>query len=288
MALVSMEVLLKAAKKGKFGVPAFNVWNAESISAVVETAEELNAPAILAGAVGHLEYLGLEIWSAVARTAAERAKVPVAIHLDHGPSLDWVIKCIRAGFTSVMIDSSSKSFEENVAITRRVVELAAPIGVTVEAELGHIPTGDTKMTAELKKECYTVPAEAAKFVKMTGVQALAIACGNLHGLYKFEPELDLDRVAAIAKATPVYLVMHGGSGTPHLPEAIALGIRKVNIGTDFGLGYSNGMLAFADKTPRDQIRINPMEKAGKEGAKAVAKRYMESFGCPGKASLVKW
>ncbi len=287
MALVTMEALLKAAQKGKFGVPAFNVYNMESIQAAAEAAEELDAPVILAGAPGHLEYAGLEFWMANARVAAEQAKVPVAIHLDHGKSFDWVMRCIRVGFTSVMIDASSLPYEENVALTKKVVEAAAPIGVTVEAELGHIPTGDVKMTEDLKKECYTVPSEAAEFVAETGVHALAIACGNLHGLYTYEPELDLDRVKAIAKATPAFLVMHGGSGTPHLPEAITLGITKVNVGTDFMNGYRDGIKAFVASNPWDKVRINEMLTAGKASAKQIARSYIQSFGCAGKASTVK-
>lgn len=209
---------------------ALNFYNAEILRAHTEAARKLGLPLFLQTTEATVDYLGWRTIVALARAASEELELPVALHLDHGKSYELAERAIEAGYTSVMIDGSTLPFDENVALTRRVVELARRSGVSVEGEIGHV--GPASSSA---RDFYTQPDDARRFVELTGVDSVAVAIGTQHGFYQGAVALDFERLAAIRDATPgVPLVLHGGSGVSHelLARAIALGVAKVNFGTE--------------------------------------------------------
>ena len=238
--LVTLKELLDQAKIEHKAVGAFNGTTLEAIRGIIQAAEELNCPLILQHAQSHDDIINLEEIGPVMKYYAERAKVPVALHLDHGSSFERCVQALRLGFTSVMYDASAKSFEENAEETKEIVRIAHAVGASVEAELGHIFTSevvhgeggsaDSKDDYDDLDDIYTDPEVAKKFVELTGVDCLAIAFGTTHGVYLTEPKLDLPRVAKIREAANVPLVMHGGSGVSDEDYAVAIenGICKVN------------------------------------------------------------
>ena len=238
--LVTLKELLDQAKIEHKAVGAFNGTTLEAIRGIIQAAEELNCPVILQHAQSHDDIIDLEEIGPVMKYYAERAKVPVALHLDHGSSFERCVQALRLGFTSVMYDASAKSFEENAEETKEIVRIAHAVGASVEAELGHIFTSevvhgeggsaDSKDDYDDLDDIYTDPEVAKKFVELTGVDCLAIAFGTTHGVYLTEPKLDLPRVAKIREAANVPLVMHGGSGVSdeYYSVAIENGICKVN------------------------------------------------------------
>ena len=184
----------------------------EIVQAIIQAAELERSPVIMQASQGAIRYAGLEYITGMVRIAAENSTVPVALHLDHGTDFDQVIKCIRSGFTSVMFDGSQLPLEENIATTKKILEIARPIGVSVEAELGKI--GGTEDDIHVSEAAYTDPEEARYFVEQTGVRSLAVAIGTAHGQYKGEPRLDFDRLAAIQRLVNIPIVLHGSSGVP--------------------------------------------------------------------------
>lgn len=228
--LVNLNDNLLPAMAAGYAVGAFNTPNLESLQAVTEAAEELKVPVIVSHAQIHESYVPLQIIGPAMLQAAETAKVPVCVHLDHGTSFDYLIQAIRLGFSSVMYDGSALPYEQNVANTKEIVRIAHAVGVTVEAELGTILkpefiTGDVE-----ESTAFTDPAMAEDFVEKTRVNALAVSFGTAHGLYIKQPKLDFDRIAAIHQRVPTPLVMHGGSGIgdDNYRRAIRSGITKTN------------------------------------------------------------
>ena len=209
---------------------ATNFYNFETLEGVLRAAIRNSRAIILQLTRSSIEYMGLNQALQMARTAIEQHGVEAWVHLDHGDSPELVVKCLEAGFDSVMIDASEKPFPENIKITRQVVSMARTYGACVEAELGYV----AKLGQSTEKEGFTQPEEARRFVEETGVDALAVAIGTAHGFYKKEPRLDLERLARIREVTDAALVLHGGSGVPHstLQEAISRGICKVNLATE--------------------------------------------------------
>ena len=236
--LVSFKEIISNAEKGGYCVPAFNVYNTEIIIGILEAAEEANSPVILQVYPRLVnDKVGYFLAPAILAGAA-KASVPVCFHLDHGPSEAEVIKMLRWGATGIMIDGSVHNFEDNIALTKHIVDICENIGVGVEGELGHVGTVNDETMEE-----YTDPKEAGEFVKRTGVTALAVLIGNAHGHYKKTPCLDIERVKAIREATNgTPLVLHGGSGIPdeQVKAAIRAGVRKMNIGTDVCCAFADG------------------------------------------------
>jgi len=234
MQFVPMLQLLRRAVSEGYAVPAFCVWNAESIEVVLRVAAELKAPVILMSGPWEFGLLAPRDLGAVARALAERFDVPAALHLDHGNSMAMVEDCLAAKFTSLMLDYSTRPWAENVEALRRVVALAHPQGVTVEGELGIIGQVDQVTVEGGGQSTLTDPDMAAAFVEKTGIDALAVSIGNAHGFYTRLPRLDFERLAKLQATTRVPLVLHGGSGTPEgdLRRAISLGIAKVNVATE--------------------------------------------------------
>ena len=232
--LMNMTEILEVANKYNFAVPAFNIGTGQILNGVMDTCEELNAPVILAIHPNELAFQG-ESFIKMCIDRANKSHLPVCIHLDHS-GWDPIVKAIRAGFTSVMIDASALPFEENVAITKKVCELAHPLGVSVEGELGTIGTTDGDTEGGTDSIIYTNPEDAVRFVEETGCDALAIAIGTAHGIYPegMKPELKQDLLSEIKSKVSVPLVLHGGSGNAdsEIAEAVKRGINKINISSD--------------------------------------------------------
>ena len=283
MALVTSQKLLLDAQKNGYAVGAFNVENMEMVQAVVSAAEELHAPVILQTTPGTLNYADENYFFANVRTAAERAGVPVVLHLDHGDSFARTMKAFRAGYTSVMIDGSRLPFEENVVVTRLVTDACHAAGVPVEAELGTVG-GKEDDLAVVKDSPYTDPQEAAEFAGRTGIDSLAVGIGTAHGFYKGEPCVDLERLRMIRAAVDIPLVLHGTSGVPDetVAEAVKRGICKVNYATELRVAFSEGVktVMAADPDVYDPKKYN---KAGRERVKELVRKRIRNLGSADRA-----
>jgi fructose-bisphosphate aldolase class II len=274
-----MKPLLAAAEIGKYAVGAFNCNNMEIVQAIIGAAEAEHSPVIIQASQGAIKYAGLEYIVALTRIAAELASVPVALHLDHGTSFEQCQQCIDKGFTSVMIDGSKHALEENIALTKRVLAAARPAGVSVEGELGKITGTEDDIYVSEKESMYTDPKEAEYYVRQTGVDALAIAIGTAHGQYKGEPKLDLERLSEINRLVNVPIVLHGSSGVPDeaITEAIARGVRKVNIDTNIREAF---MAALSGALALKPDELDPRKVLGpaREAAIEIIRAKMRLFG----------
>lgn len=287
MTLVNLAAILNRARTGGWAVGAFNCNNMEIVQAIVRAAEAESAPVVIQASQGAIKYAGLNYIAALALEAARDARVPVAVHLDHGTSFEQVVRCVRAGFTSVMIDGSHLPLDENTALTRRVVELARPVGVSVEAELGRIGGTEDDITVDEREAFFTDPDEAARFVESTGVDALAVAVGTAHGLYRGTPRLDFARLEQIRARVDVPLVLHGSSGVPAdaIREAVGRGVCKVNIDTDIRQAFTNRVREVLAEHPAE---IDPRKVLGpaRETAVEVIREKIRLFGSSGRAAEV--
>jgi len=245
MPMYGIKEMLHKAQAGRYAVPAFDVSNLEFIRAVIEVAEEERSPVILMVVPPDAE-AALPYLVSLAKAASDHVSVPLALHLDHSPSFELCQKAIEAGFTSVMFDGSSLPFDENVAITKRVVEYAHARGVSVEAELGHVGKAETAEGEQADATHLTEPEDVKRFVELTNVDALAVSIGTAHGIYTSLPRLDIPRLKKIKSITSVPLVLHGGSNTPddQVKEAIANGITKLNIFSELCVAMVEGLQEF--------------------------------------------
>lgn len=288
--LYTLNELLAGAEAGNYAVGAFNCPHLEGIRAAVRAAEEENVPLILQYAEVHKSFINLEEIGPIMVDYAKRAKVPVAVHFDHGQSYDLFVKAIQLGFTSVMIDASALPYEENVAKTKEIVKLAHAAGVNVEAELGHVFTStvgggegaqaDSADDYDNLDEIYTDPDLAARFVQETGIDCLAIAFGTVHGVYFKEPQLDLDRVKRIKEAVGLPLVMHGGSGVSEEDYRVAItnGIRKINYYTYMNQAGAKSVVDLVQRMEDTGLLLfDGLSMAAMEGMKANAKAAMRIF-----------
>ncbi|HBW34136.1 class II fructose-bisphosphate aldolase [Desulfosporosinus sp. BICA1-9] len=235
--------LLNKARQGHYAVPAFNFHNLEILQAIIETAEKQHSPVILQISPIYLEKIGDIAAAAMAQEAAKAAKVPVALHLDHSNSLQWIEWALAHGFTSVMIDASALPLDENIALARKTVELARAQGATSEAELGHIGGIEDAQETGNPDMGLADPVEALKLVTESGIDTFAPAVGTAHGLYKFPPNINFSLIEKICSLVKVPLVLHGGSGIPDdmIREAIKKGIAKVNVGTELKVAWAKSM-----------------------------------------------
>jgi len=282
MAFVTTEKLLLDAQKQGYAVGAFNVENLEMVQAVVAAAEELKAPVIMQTTPSTLKYASLDFFYSIAKVAAEAASVPVAIHLDHGSSFELAMQALRSGYTSIMIDGSHSSFEENIALTKRVVDACAPSGVPVEAELGKV--GGKEDDLDGGSGGFTDPQEAKEFVERTQASSLAVAIGTAHGFYKGVPKLDLDRLSEIRKVVSIPLILHGASGLSDdtVRESIRRGICKVNFATELRVAYSNGVKEYLKNFP-DAYDPKKYGEAGRSQVKQLVMDKIKVCGSDGKA-----
>lgn len=286
--LMSGTDLLAVAHENGFAVPAFNISDYAMLQGIVDISEEKRAPLIVAIHPDEFGHTGPDIMPAVI-AAAHRASVPVAIHWDHGATVEQMIQAIQAGFTSVMIDASMLDFEENVALTKAAVDVAHAVGVSVEAELGTIGKTDAEAEDGADQIIYTDPEQAKEFVERTGVDSLAVAIGTSHGIYPswMKPELKLDLLTELAAALDVPLVLHGGSNNPddEIGRAAGLGINKINISSDIKVAYHDAMReVLADAGLREPNSIQPRAIAA---MKDVAAHKIDLFGAAGKADLYR-
>ena len=278
--LVTLQKIIGMAVDGNYCIPAFNVYNIETVMGVIDAAEEAQAPVIMQVYPRLFnEQVGYYL-APVILAAAEKATVPVCFHLDHGPSEWEVTRALRWGASGIMLDGSTHPYEENVRITRHIVETCKAVGVGVEGELGHIGSvNDDAMDA------FTNPDQAADFVKATGVTCLAVLVGNAHGHYKKPPKLDIDRIRAIREATGgTPLVLHGGSGIPddQVKAAIHAGIRKMNIGTDVCCAIADGTLETL-QDPHRSLAVDVFMKRAIESVKKLALSKIRLVGAEGRA-----
>lgn len=274
--LTGLKEILAKAETGGYAVPAFNVYNMETVMGVARAAGTLRSPVILQCYSRLFDGEEGDYLSRIILRAAEKADVPVCYHLDHGAGLKEVVRALRWGATGIMLDVSLSPFEENLAATREVAALCAQAGVATEGELGHIgSTSDSQVAA------YTDPAEAERFAAETGVAALAVMVGTAHGRYKKAPVLDIARIAAIKERTGLPLVLHGGSGVPddQIRAAIGAGIRKINFGTDLCYSFLDGIFA-AD---RSKYAVDLFMKGPVACVEAFAASKIRLLGAEGKA-----
>lgn len=303
--LVTTTEMLRKAQEGKYAIGHFNASNIEMSQAIIEAATELSSPVILGTSTKAIEFAGISNLHAVVKHLANQAPVPVALHLDHGPSFEWATKCLAHGWTSIMIDTSSKPYAENLRLTKQVADLCSAAGIPVEAELGQLKGVEDNVIAA--ETVFTDPVMAADFVQESKCNSLAVAIGTSHGAYKFkgESKLDFDRLKKIREVVSIPLVLHGASAVPqeiiakaenygaHFEEAtgvsaddirtaISLGICKVNTDTDLRLAYTAAGREFYIKNPSD---FDPRAFLAhtREAVKDVVKSRIQLFGSAGKA-----
>jgi len=284
--LTTGKVILDMAHEHSFAVPAFNISDYAMFLGIIDISEEKNAPVILGIHPDEVQHVGVEMIAAVAQRA-HRSSVPIAIHWDHGASYEQILTAIRSGFTSVMIDGSMLPFEDNIAISKKVVHAAHAVGLSVEGELGTIGQMDSQAEGGSDTIIYTNPDDALTFVESTAVDSLAVAIGTYHGIYPttMKPELKLDLLKLIKDKVDIPLVLHGGSNNPddEIAEAVKLGINKINISSDIKVAYHTKMReVLADQSLREPLIIQP---PCIEAMKVVAGQKIDLFDTAGKASL---
>ncbi len=284
VSLVPVDGLLKRAEDGGYAVGAFNCNNMEIIQAIIAAAEAENAPVILQASQGAIRYAGISYIAAMTKLAAANAGVPVALHLDHGTSFEQVMQCIRTGFSSVMIDGSGLPLGENIALTKKVLDAARAVNVSVEAELGKIGGTEDDIAVSDREALFTDPEEAGFFVRETGVDALAVAIGTAHGQYQGVPKLDFPRLKKIKSVVKIPLVLHGSSGVPDddIREAVRSGVCKVNIDTNIREAFTAAVRKFMEANPEE---IDPRKIMGpaRDAAAKVIREKIRVFGSSHKA-----
>ena len=283
MALVTTRELFADAQKNGYAIGAFTVENMEMVQAVAAAAEELKAPVIMQTTPSTVKYADLKYFYANAKAAAEMASVPIVMHLDHGNSFDLAMRALRVGYTSIMIDGSHESFEDNIAVSKAVADACHPSGVPVEAELGKVGGKEDDLEAG-DENPYTDPQQAREFVERTGVDSLAVAIGTAHGVYKGIPKVDVDRLSAIREVVTIPLVLHGTSGVPDdiVRECVRRGICKVNYATDLRIAFSKGVKAYMQEDP-DVFDPKKYNARGREEVKQYVMSKILVCGSDGRA-----
>lgn len=287
MGLVTLRELLQDADGRGYAVGGFVLVNLEWLQAVAEAAQNKLSPLCLCVAQVHFDFVDMEALAPAIHQASRELSVPVAVHLDHGKTLEAIMRAIKCGFTSVMFDGSDLPFEENVEITKRIVDFAHSVGVSVEAELGAVGGGYGKAEGgeAPPPELLTDPIQAAEFVRRTNCDALAVAIGTVHGKYKGKPKLDFQRLERIRELTNVPLVLHGGSGIPpeDVKKAVELGVRKINIYYDMQKSATEKIKELVSKDS-NSVTYPDIMSACKQGVKEAVEYYMDVFGSTGKCS----
>lgn len=281
MSLVTSTEMLKKAQKEGYAVGAFNVENMEMVQAAIQAAEEMNAPIMLQTTPSTVKYAGLDLYYAMVSTQAKKAKVPVAMHLDHGSSFELCAQALRAGYTSIMIDGSKLPLDENISLTRKVVEMCEPAGVPVEGEIGRV--GGKEDDTVCANAGYTIPEEAVRFEKGTGLSSMAVGVGTAHGVYKTTPVLNTNLISELKGMLTVPMVLHGASGLSDeaVKECISRGACKVNFATELRIAYTEGLR----EALIDQKIFDPKAygRVGREHVKEAVKYRIITCGCAGKA-----
>lgn len=280
MALTTTVEMLRRAQEQHYAVGAFNVENMEMAQAIIQAAEELRAPVILQTTPSTVRYAGTSLYLANVAALAREANVPVAMHLDHGDSFELCVSALRAGYTSVMIDGSKLPLEENIAFTRRVCEMCSAVGVPVEGEIGRVGGKEDDLEDE---GGYTIPEEAVRFEKESGLFSMAVGVGTAHGFYKETPVLNKELITTLRGMLSAPMVLHGASGLSDddVRDCIARGICKVNFATELRAAYTKAVReVLADPSVIDPKAYG---KAGRAAVKELVKSRMIVCGCDGKA-----
>jgi ketose-bisphosphate aldolase len=277
--LVSMKEMLVKAQVGKYAVPHFNVWNVEMLEGARDAAEECSSPVILSFGTGFIKNTEIDHFASMMISMARDAKVPACVHWDHGRNFGIVQHAVDIGFTSVMIDASANPLDLNIRLTKEVVEAFQHRGIPVEAELGHVGA-ETKYEEALASYGYTDPDQAREFIEGTGADALAVAIGNMHGVYSSEPKIDFGILERVRNAVDVPLVLHGASGIgdADVRRAISLGCTKINIHTELGQA---GMIAIVENC--HGMNYLALQQEVRKAIKARAAEKIRLFGSEGKA-----
>lgn len=284
--LTTPQKLFKNAREGSYAIGAFNTSNLEITKAIIESAEEFASPVIIETSEGEIDFLTPAVSVAEVKALAKSVKVPVVLHLDHGHSFDKAKAAIEAGYTSVHLDGSSLEYEDNVVVTKKVVEFAHERKISVEGEIGHITGSSESHEEEIKisPDTLTDPEEAARFVGETGVDVLAVAIGNIHGVYQNPPELNFDLLTEISQKVSSNFSLHGGSGIPknQIKRAITLGIVKINVNTEIRMAFHDGILHSFSENP-DEVVPYKYFPAGSAAVKKVVEAKIKLFGSANKA-----
>jgi len=315
--LVTSKEMLVKAQQGKYAVGAFNANNMEMVQAVIQAADEERSPVILQVSQGAIAYAGLEFASMLVKVAAELASIPVVLHLDHGTDFFQNVRCLRAGFTSLMYDGSDTPLQDNIRVTAKIVEIAHSCGIPVEAELGKIPKIEdyegmlpadydvnTKLPADIQQQVASLmakPEDVERFVAETGCDSLAAALGSVHGMKSDVQPLNIERLQQIRKRTDIPLVLHGSSGVLRsradadakgirladyegtVEDAIQHGICKINVATELSMTFLRGAREAWDKKPGEKD-LRKVLKPGRDAVKEAVKAYIRQFGSAGKAA----
>lgn len=282
MPLVTSEKMLLDAQKRGYAVGAFNCENMEMVRAIIAAAEELRAPLMLQTTPSTVKYASLDTFVGIVAAEAKKATVPVCLHLDHGSSFELAVQAINAGYTSVMIDGSKEDFEGNVAVSKKVADVAKAVNIPVEAELGKVGGKEDELEAEA--DTNTDPQEAKEFVERTGITSLAVAIGTAHGFYVGTPVLDKERLSEIRKVVDVPLVLHGASGLSDedVMDCVSRGICKVNFATELRKAYTDACKALLAEKP-ETFDPKALGKVGMAAVTELVKNRMKVCGCDGKA-----
>ncbi len=288
MPLVTTKGMLVDARKRNYAVGAFNANNMEMAQGIVAAAEEEDAPVIVQVSQGGGKYAGLKEMAAVVKVLARNAKIPVALHLDHGVNYTYNILAFKAGFTSLMFDGSRLDFEENVAITKKIVMTGHIAGIPVEAELGEVPKNPDEMDAEELREYMTDPDRAKQFVEMTGVDFLAVAVGSMHKMKTQAAQLNIDLIEEIRNTIDVPLVLHGASGVTDesVKKAIKAGINKVNVHTHLAKNFTSEVRKVLNNNP-EMVDLRKYLDKGRTALKEEVKKKINLFGANGKADQIE-
>ena len=282
--LVTTKEMLLRAQEGHYAIGAFNVENLEFVMAVIAAAESKHSPVILQTTPGTIKYASLDYFASMCRAAAENARVPVAIHLDHGDSFERCVQAMYAGYTSVMIDGSQEAFVDNIALTAQVTHVANAIDIPVEAELGKVGGKEDDGPDVKGDSSYTNPDEAEEFVARTGCTSLAVGVGTVHGVYVGTPHIEQDVLKAIRSRVEIPLVLHGTSGVPddQVAEAITNGVCKVNYATELRQAFMRGFMGYMEDNP---YVFDPKKPAalGMEAIQAIVESHMDNLGSTHKA-----
>jgi ketose-bisphosphate aldolase len=285
MRLVTLKEILANTKKEHYAVGAFNFNGYEDAEGIAMGAVEASSPVIMMASEGACKYIGLYETVGLVSGIAKAVKVPVCLHLDHAADFDFIKEAIRAGFSSVMVDASAKDYEENIRVSKAVADFARDYNCSVEAELGKVGGKEDNIVVEDSTATFTVPSEVPRFVEETGIDALAIAFGSVHGFYKSEPKLDFERLEAVLKLTDCPIVLHGGTGIPiaDIQKCIRMGLAKVNVGTELKKAFSDAIRKTASELPVSEIDPRKYLKPVKAACAAIVKEKLTAFGSANKA-----
>lgn len=285
MALVTLKQILAGTRAGHYAVGGFNFNGFEDAQGIIDGAVAKKSPVILMASMGAVKYIGMKQVVGMVKGMAESVDIPVCLHLDHATDYELIKEAIRSGFTSVMVDASAKDYETNIAESKAIVEFAKDYNCSVEAELGKVGGKEDNIVVADASAAFTDPADVPRFVAETGIDALAVAIGTVHGFYKSEPKLDFDRLGEIIKLTDCPVVLHGGSGVPveDFKKCVKMGMSKINVGTELKATFSNTVRKEVEGNPVSEF--DPRKYVGpvKSACAAVVEDKIEIFGSAGRA-----